>query len=121
MTETHSASAPTHPLIESDRVEGTVVYDVNGKQIGTIKRLVIEKVSGNIAYAVTSFRAFLGAGSETHAIPWDYLHYDLKLQGYRTTITEDQLRNAPEFSRRDDYLLSGRDWELLAEYYAGPL
>ncbi|MBY0298912.1 MAG: PRC-barrel domain-containing protein [Methylobacterium sp.] len=121
MTETHSASVLSHPLIESDRVEGTAVYDANGRQIGTIKRLVIEKVSGNIAYAVTSFSTFLGTGSETHAIPWNYLHYDLKLQGYHTNITEDQLRNAPEFSRRDDHLLSGRDWELLSEYYAGPL
>jgi hypothetical protein len=34
-----------------------------------------------------------------HTIPWSYLHYDLGLQGYRTNITEEQLHNAPEFSR----------------------
>ena len=28
------------PLIESDRVEGTSVYDNNGKSIGSIKRLM---------------------------------------------------------------------------------
>src|SRR3954447_18340383 len=39
-----TSSGPAHPLIESDHVEGTAVYDVNGKQIGAIKRLVIEKV-----------------------------------------------------------------------------
>ena len=121
MAEIDTASTPSHPLIESSRVEGTAVYDASGKQIGTIKRLVIEKVSGNVAYAVTSFSAFLGVGSEAHTIPWKQLHYDLNLQGYRTNITEEQLRNAPEYSRRDDYLLSGREWELLAEYYAGPL
>ncbi len=37
------------PLIESDRVEETVVYDVNGHEIGSIKRLMIEKVSGRVA------------------------------------------------------------------------
>jgi hypothetical protein len=29
------------PLIESDRVEGTAVYDRNGSHIGSIKRLMI--------------------------------------------------------------------------------
>ena len=31
------------PLIESDRVEGTNVYDPAGNKIGDIKRLMIEK------------------------------------------------------------------------------
>ena len=43
------------PLIESDRVEGTTVYDPNGNKIGSIKRLMIEKISGRVAYAVMSF------------------------------------------------------------------
>jgi PRC-barrel domain len=43
------------PLIESDRVEGTTVYDPQGNDIGSIKRLMIEKMSGHVAYAVMSF------------------------------------------------------------------
>jgi sporulation protein YlmC with PRC-barrel domain len=54
MAVTEVASAPSHPLIESNYVEGAAVYDANGKQIGTIKSLVIEKVSGHVVYAVTS-------------------------------------------------------------------
>ena len=37
------------PLIESDRVEGTTVYDPAGTRIGSIKRLMIEKISGKVA------------------------------------------------------------------------
>jgi hypothetical protein len=33
------------PLIESDRVAGTTVYDPQGHSIGSIKRLMIEKLS----------------------------------------------------------------------------
>jgi hypothetical protein len=33
-------------LIESDRVEGTTIYDPQGASIGTIKRLMIEKING---------------------------------------------------------------------------
>ena len=117
MVEADTSSAPSHPLIESDHVEGTAVYDANGKQIGTIKRLVIEKVSGHIAYAVTSFGGFLGVGSEIHSIPWEQLHYDTTLGGYKTNITDEQLLKAPEFSRSDDALLSGHERQKLRKYY----
>jgi sporulation protein YlmC with PRC-barrel domain len=83
------------PLIESDRVEGTYVYDPNGKHIGTIKRLMIDKINGKVAYALMSFGGILGMGAEEHTIPWDKLNYDTSLGGYRTEITEDQLQGAP--------------------------
>ena len=38
------------PLIESDRVEGTAVYDRKDNHIGSIKRLMIEKKTGQVAY-----------------------------------------------------------------------
>jgi PRC-barrel domain len=93
------------PLIESDRVEGTTVYDPNGNNIGSIKRLMIEKISGRVAYAVMSFGGLLGMGAEEHAIPWNKLTYDPNLGGYRTDITEEQLRGAPAFSRDRNF-----DW-----------
>ena len=58
------------PLIESDRVEGTTVYDPQGNNIGSIKRLMIEKMSGQVAYAVMSFGGFLGMAEEEHAVSW---------------------------------------------------
>src|SRR5436853_7270224 len=105
MAQGAAASGPAHPLIESDQVEGTAVYDANGKRIGTIKRLVIEKVSGHVTYAVTEFGGFLGLGAEVHTILWEQLRYDTAVGGYKTGITEDQLRKAPEFSRQDETLL----------------
>lgn len=83
------------PVIESDRVEGTAVFDPTGTRIGTINRLIIEKVSGRVTYAVMTFGGFLGIGSSEHTIPWNKLDYDTALGGYRTDITEDQLRGAP--------------------------
>jgi hypothetical protein len=106
------------PLIESDRVEGTTVYDAAGNNIGSIKRLMIEKISGRVAYAVMSFGGFLGMGAEEHAVPWNKLTYDTSLGGYRTDITEQQLRAAPAFSRDRSF-----DWndrareEELHQYY----
>ena len=121
MTQTDTSSSdPAHPLIESDHIEGTAVYDASGKRIGKIRRLVIEKVSGHVVYAVTAFGGFLGVGAQFHTIPWEQLRYDTGLHGYRTNITEAQLRNAPEFSRQDAALLSHQQRKELTEYYTIP-
>jgi hypothetical protein len=50
-----------HNLIASDRVEGTPVCRPTGEQIGVIQRLMIDKLSGQIAYAVLSFGDRIGA------------------------------------------------------------
>jgi hypothetical protein len=54
-----SATMTGKPLIESDRVEGTTVYDPQGNDIGSIKRLMIEKLSGRVAYASCPSADFL--------------------------------------------------------------
>jgi sporulation protein YlmC with PRC-barrel domain len=99
---TSEARAPTHPLIESNRVEGTRVYDRQGKQIGTIAHLVIEKVSGRVVYAVMRFGGFLRLGTHLYTIPWEKLHYDTGLSGYQTDITEAELHHAPTLPHDSD-------------------
>ena len=44
-----------HRLIASDRVEGTAVMNGAGVKIGTIERVMIDKLSGQVAFAVMSF------------------------------------------------------------------
>ena len=46
---TSAAMQPKRVLVESDRVEGTAVYDGAGKHTGTIKRLMIDLESGQVA------------------------------------------------------------------------
>jgi hypothetical protein len=90
-------AASPHPVIESDRVEGTAVFGPHGTQIGTIKRLLIEKVSGRVLYVDVTFGGFLGLGVHHRTIPWDKLSYDKELEGYRTDVTEAQVQGAPAF------------------------
>ena len=72
-------------LIASDRVEGTGVMNTHGVKIGTIVRLMIDKLTGKVAYAVMSFGGFLGIAEEEHTIPWSKLNYDTSLGGYLPT------------------------------------
>src|SRR5215207_10348280 len=99
--------ASSKSTIESDRVEGTAVFDSRGNQIGTIKRLLIEKTSGRVLYVDVTFGGFLGVGVHHHTIPWDKLSYDKELEGYRTDITEAQVRAAP-VSHGDERVWSDR-------------
>ena len=116
-----SATMTGKPLIESDRVEGTTVYDRQGNNVGSIKRLMIEKISGRVAYAVMSFGGFLGIGAEEHAIPWSKLTYDTRLDGYQTDISETQLQGAPAFSRSRNWDWTDRSREReLHDYYRAP-
>ncbi len=85
----------TFNLIASDKVEGTDVRRPNGDKIGAIYRLMIDKRSGRVAYAVMSFGGFLGLGESRRPIPWEALRYNEDLDAYELDIGEDQLRSAP--------------------------
>ena len=78
----------TVSLIGSDKVEGTAVYGADDTQIGSIERVMIDKRSGKVSYAVLSFGGFLGIGDDHYPLPWNSLKYDANLGGYRTGITE---------------------------------
>ena len=96
----------TMTLIGSDKVEGTAVYGAEETQIGSIERVMIDKRSGKVSYAVLSFGGFLGIGDDHYPLPWASLKYDTNLGGYRTGITEKQLQGAPKYSGDSDW-----NWE----------
>jgi len=88
----------TYSLIAADKVEGTSVYDVNGEKMGSIHRIMIDKVSGQVTYAVMSFGGFLGIGDKYHPLPWNMLTYDEGLGGYVVNLDRTRLENAPVYS-----------------------
>ena len=113
------AQATAHPdrrLISSEDVVGTDVYGRDDEVVGDIDHLLIEKVSGRVAYAVMSFGGFLGLAHIHNTIPSDALTYDTGLGGFRTGITEEQLRDAPEFS---DDSWTDRNWETRTHQHYG--
>lgn len=109
------------PLVDSDHVEGTEVFDPSAKHIGTIRRMVIDKVSGKVVYCVASFGGFLGLGGTEYTIPWNKLTYDTSMGGFRTDITESQLKGSPAFAQSGDWDYADRTHEeALNDYYGSP-
>ena len=92
-----------HTLIASDRVEGTAVRRPKGDKIGSIERLMIDKVSGKVAYAVLSFGGFLGIGHKHLPIPWSLLNYNVELDAYELDIADDVLRKAPSSEQSSEF------------------
>ena len=101
----------SNPLIASDRVEGTPVRRSNGAKLGTVERLMIDKASGKVAYAVMSFGGLLGLGEDYHTVPWAALAYNPALDAYEVDLTDDQLRDAPKRSGEGRDPSFDRDWE----------
>lgn len=95
----------TVSLIGSDKVEGTNVYRPNGDKVGHIERLMIDKRSGKVAYAVMGFGGFLGLGEDYYPLPWQLLTYNPQLDGYEVNVADNQLNAAPKYSSSD-----GWDW-----------
>ena len=87
----------THDLIGSDKVEGTNVYRSNGEKVGEIERIMLEKRSGRVAYAVMSFGGFLGVGHDHYPVPWARLTYNERLGGYEVNISDEELKGAPKY------------------------
>ena len=90
-------------LIGSDKVEGTAVFGADAQKIGTIERVMIDKISGRVSYAVLGFGGFLGLGNDHYPLPWQSLKYDTRLGGYVTGVTESQLRGAPKYGNDNDW------------------
>jgi hypothetical protein len=93
----------TSSLIGSDKVEGTAVYGADENRLGSIERVMIDKRSGKVSYAVLSFGGFLGIGDDHYPLPWESLKYDSALGGYRTGIAEKDLQGAPKYSDVNDW------------------
>ncbi len=101
----------SHSLISSDRVEGTPVCGADGTKIGTVERVMIDKITGSVAYAVLSFHGS-GMGQKRLPIPWARLTYDRKLGAYHLDLTEGGLSDARFHVSDKNFDLGDRDREI---------
>lgn len=114
-----TSTRETHSLIGSDKVEGTAVYRSNGEKVGSIERVMIDKRSGKVVYAVMSFGGFMGIGGDYYPLPWPLLTYNPQLEGYEVNISEQQLTGAPKYGTHETWDWSQRG-RAIDDYYHTP-
>lgn len=98
----------TQSLISADKVEGTDIYNPQGKHLGEVESIMIDKLSGKVAYAVIVFGGFLGLGEQRRALPWSVFTYNPELGGYVLKADDDVLKNIPEIPSSDN--LGDPEW-----------
>ncbi|MGJ7510995.1 PRC-barrel domain-containing protein [Variovorax sp. GT1P44] len=91
----------TSNVISSERVEGTSVYNNAGDKLGSIDDLMIDKMSGQVRYAVLEFGGFLGMGTDRYPLPWNMLKYDTSMDGYVVPIDKNMLEGAPRYAQEE--------------------
>lgn len=107
----------THKLIDAAKVTGTAVYNGAGEKLGTIERVMLNKFSGKVAFAVLSAGGFLGLGERYHPLPWDVLTYDEERGGYNIDTPSDRLAQNPNYSREELEHLDWREEDALRSPY----
>jgi len=109
----------THNLISADKVVGTPVYNRREEKLGSVYGLMLNKLNGQVAYAIMSFGGFLGIGESYHPLPWRVLAYDTRLGGYVVDLDRSQLEKAPSYTAANQ-----PDWDTYRDrvdaYYVIP-
>ena len=92
----------TERLISSKKVEGTPVYDGQGKKLGTIDSFMVEKRTGQAEYAVLTTGALFGGSNRYYPLPWNELSYDTERGGYVVDRGLEQFEGAPSYAEGDE-------------------
>ena len=93
-----------HTMVPSDRVERVAVYGRDGCKLGNIERLMLDKASGTVTYAVIKTGGLLGSHHH-YPVQWAALRYDTGRQAFQTELTLDELRAGPSEFEDDAF-----DW-----------
>jgi sporulation protein YlmC with PRC-barrel domain len=84
--------------IRASKMIGATVYDVQNRNIGSVKDLVLDR-NGQVASVVVDVGAFLGMGGKYVAVP----PRDIKTNNNRLTLdmTKEQLQQAANYRLED--------------------
>jgi|SRR6185312_15295091 len=96
-SETTPPGGPLERVVAADRVNASAVYSRAGDALGTVDRLLIDKVSGKIAYALIA--GVGGDGDRRQPLPWCVLTYDPLMGGYLVNLDRSVLESGPTFGR----------------------
>jgi sporulation protein YlmC with PRC-barrel domain len=109
----------TSRLISAEKVGGTPVENPRGESLGHINDVMIDKISGQVVYAVLKYGSFLGLGGDRFAVPWDILKYNTARNAYVIDFPQDRLAKAPSFTEDRWPDMNDRSWNQSVHDYYG--
>lgn len=119
--ERHALDAEeTLRLIGSDRIEHSPVFGRDGEKVGSIEKLMIDKLTGRVVYAVLVFGGFMGVDAKRRPVPWTALAYDPEADGYTISLTREQVKAAPAYEHAIEPDWNDPDYRKRLHSYYGP-
>ncbi len=108
-------------LIGAGKVTGTDVYNLEGDKLGAVEEIMLDKATGQVAYAVLSFSGFMGMGHKHYPLPWSQLRYDTRKGGYVVNIDKERLKGAPSIDTDTrDFTWTSDYGRCVDKYYGVP-
>ncbi len=75
------------------------VRNLAGEDLGRVVELMIDVITGRVAYAVLSFGGVMGFGGKLFAIPWSAITVDEARQMIIIDVAKEALENMPGFAK----------------------
>jgi sporulation protein YlmC with PRC-barrel domain len=131
MARNHTSTIDEKPVLATKKyrrvmsastLTGDKVVNPDGETLGKIDEIMIDTISGRVAYAVLSFGGFLGAGDKLFAIPWDQLSLDEDNKQFVLDMNTEKLKQAPGFDKNNWPDMADTDWSSrIYSYYGSSL
>lgn len=97
-------------IVSTSRLLGDDVKNYEDEELGSIKDIMLDTSSGEIAYIILSAGGILGIGEKLLAVPWYALELDTDARCFRLSIDKESLKEAPGFDKDDWPDMSSLSW-----------
>jgi hypothetical protein len=115
-----AGGAADRHLIAADQLEGTLVHAADGTRLGVICGLMIDRVSGQVAYAILSLSGVGDLGRSRVPLPWSRLRFDAAREAHVLVVSAALLKGAPRSEDGAAASWTDRDWtRRIDRHYAG--
>lgn len=104
-------------IMLADSLVGREIGNREGEDLGRINGLILDPLSGKIAYAVVEFGGLLGLGGDLVPVPWGAVRDVASEERVIMEVASAQLENAPRFDPENWAEAADRGWGLSVHRY----
>ena len=109
----------TYNIVNANDVIDTEVRNSQDEKLGKVEAVMLDKISGKVAYVVLSYGGFLGMGDKLFALPWGMFSYDREEGCFKIPLDKEKLKNSPGFDKDHWPDMSSSTWMTsINDYYS---
>jgi hypothetical protein len=97
-------------IVSASGLLGNDIRNYEDEELGSIKDIMLDTSSGEIAYVILAAGGILGIGEKLLAVPWYALEPDRDARCLRLSIDKESLKEAPGFDKDDWPDMSSLSW-----------